>query len=537
MFEKILKHKWTAGILLLFVLLSIFLRTYHFREWLQFNPDQARDAGIISSVIAGEMPLPLLGAIAGGTHFHLGPIFYYFGIVSAFLFGDTPESIAYVDLFFSLLALPFLFFFLRNYFEMCISLALSILMGVSAFFVNISRFSWNPNSIPFFTLLFLFSLLRIMDKQRVRQYRWPIFVGISLGIGIQLHTFLLLIMPTTVFFVLIFQFIKKRKVMRDALLIFIFALMVNGPQIVSEIQTGGSNMQAFFSGSTVQTKAKSEIGKNIGVVLSCHIQTNANMLFSIENMEGCSDIFFLQKNIKKYADTPGIITHPGLFGIVVGMSILFSLFGYFLFLWYYRRETEESRKNFLWLCTVYTVISLLFFIPVASHMEPRYFVILFFVPFVLFGLCLQFLLGHMRSNTLIVFWFIIGVSILINLCVVWKVFMPYYDHTASDTEQSILGEIEPIAWYMTLNEEKKEVFLTGGRVYLKRFFDPLEYLMQKRGIKLTEYDDTVSVQKDTSSIFHIAPASSMKKRVGDTLSDRIVLDQKQFGKLIISSIE
>jgi len=520
-----------------FISLCILLRTYHFHEWLQFNPDQARDAGIVSDVISGKTALPLLGSIAGGTNFHLGPIFYYFGIASAFLFGDTPWAIAYPDLFFAVLAIPFLFFFLRKYFERSIALALSMLMGVSAFFVNISRFSWNPNSIPFFTLLFLFSLLQIMNRQETKQYFWPILVGVALGVGIQLHTFLLLIMPTTVFFVLIFQFIKKKKVMRDALLIFTFALIVNGPQIVSEIKTGGSNTQAFFSGSTVQTKAKSEIGKNIGAVLSCHIQTNANMIFSIENMEGCGDLFSGKKSIKKYQDTPGVITNPSLFFMVMIVSAILSVGGYLLFAFYYRKESDESRKNFLLLCIVYTVISLLFFIPVASHMEPRYFVILFFVPFILFGLMLQFLLEYIKKRQKCFLVVIIGIAILINLTVVWKTFMPYWHHTASDTEMSVLGEIEPITEYMVLHTREKEAFITGGRVYLKRFFDSFKYLMQREGIELKEYDDRSSDNRELSGIFHIAPVSSMKKKKGDILNERVIMDQKQFGKIIVSYLE
>lgn len=58
------------------ILVGILLRVYRFEDWLLFNPDQARDAMAVYNINRGS--LPLLGPIAGGTEFHLGPITYYF---------------------------------------------------------------------------------------------------------------------------------------------------------------------------------------------------------------------------------------------------------------------------------------------------------------------------------------------------------------------------------------------------------------------------------------------------------------------------
>ncbi len=537
MLENISKQKWIILCILFFIFLSIFFRTYHFHDWLSFNPDQARDARIVSDVLSEKTSLPLLGSIAGGTHFHLGPIFYYFGIFCAFIFGDHPDSLAYVDLFFSLLTLPLFFLFLRYYFETRIALLLSILIGISPFFISISRFSWNPNSIPFFTTLFLYALLRIMNEENKGKYTWPIIVGISFGIGIQLHTFLLLIMPTVVFFFLLYQYIKKKKIVRTAVFIFLSAFVMNSPQIVSEIQTNWKNTRTFFSESAVQTQSKLEIGKNIVTVLSCHIQTNANMIFSIENIDGCIDVFSFQKSIKKYIDAPGVIDHLPILYLAFFVSILFSLFGYILLFRSFIQEKDVMQKNFLFLIILYISISLLFFFPVASHIEPRYFSVLFFVPFTLLGLLLQFFLVRIQKNTSFLFWFFIAIIIALNLCVVWNIATPYRNKVASDTENSVLGEIEPIAEYIEQHTNTSETFITGGKIYMKRFFDPLEYLLYQKGILLKEYNES-EVLKDGQHIFYIIPASSTKKLVQDTFfSDRTILEQKQFGKISLFFIE
>lgn len=534
--EKIQERKLEFFILFTVIVLSIFLRTYHFHDWLQFNPDQARDASIVSDVITGVAPLPLLGSIAGGTNFHLGPIFYYFGYVSASVFGNYPDVIAYPDLFFSLLSIPFLFFFLKKYFRSDIALALSGLMGVSYFFVNISRFSWNPNSIPFFTLLFLFSFLEMMEEKNKNKYLWPILVGISLGVGVQLHTFLLLILPTVSFVIFLYLWIQKNFLWRNMFLVILLSFFMNVPQIVSEIQTGGANVQQFFVSSDVQSEGRANIFSNGGTVLSCYIQANANMIFSLENMEGCGELFSPGKAVKKYGDTPGVLSNVYLFTVAMITSTLFLVIGYFFLGYYFRKESDYSRKNFLLLFLLYSTVSLLFFIPVASHMEPRYFVILFFVPFVLFGFFLQFLLEKISKNGIVLFWIIIMLCVILNLTIDWKAFALYRNNQASDSENSILGEIEPVAQYISENAYSEKIYITGGRIYLNRFFGPLRYLVNRQGTELVEFDDILDANKD-ASLFHIAPASLKKQRVGDILFGYIIQDQKQFGKIMISILK
>ena len=96
--KSIPKYFW---VLLLITVLGFFLRTYNFHDWLRFNMDQGRDATLISAVIDKDIALPLIGPRAGGTDFHLGPMSYYFQIISAKVFGNYPDKMAYPDLFFS----------------------------------------------------------------------------------------------------------------------------------------------------------------------------------------------------------------------------------------------------------------------------------------------------------------------------------------------------------------------------------------------------------------------------------------------------
>ena len=137
------------------ILLGIFLRTYHFHDWLRFNADQSRDAGVVSDFVEGKSGLPLLGPKAGGTEFKLGGAFYYLQITSAKIFGDAPDKMAYPDLLASILAIPLLFLFLKRAFNENIALVLTGVLSVSIFAIKYARFAWNPNSAPFYCLLFL----------------------------------------------------------------------------------------------------------------------------------------------------------------------------------------------------------------------------------------------------------------------------------------------------------------------------------------------------------------------------------------------
>ena len=82
----LLSHKkikgFTVACLFLITCIGTFLRTYHFHDWLYFYPDQARDVVLAQDVLNGQSAWPLLGPIAASTPFKLGPIYYYFQILS-----------------------------------------------------------------------------------------------------------------------------------------------------------------------------------------------------------------------------------------------------------------------------------------------------------------------------------------------------------------------------------------------------------------------------------------------------------------------
>ena len=214
LFEKIKNIPKFWWIILAMIVAGIFLRTWHHHDWLRFNADQGRDAQIVSDVVNGKANLPLLGPKAGGTEFRLGPVFYWFEIAAAKIFGNAPDKMAYPDLLTGILCIPLLFFFLRKYFEKNQSLALTAVFAVSAYAVRYARFGWNPNSSPFWAILFLFALCEIFSEKENQKFWWSIAAGAAIGVGVQLHTTLLAILPATAVVVFGYFSFKNRKFLK-----------------------------------------------------------------------------------------------------------------------------------------------------------------------------------------------------------------------------------------------------------------------------------------------------------------------------------
>jgi 4-amino-4-deoxy-L-arabinose transferase-like glycosyltransferase len=193
--KKVPTHIW---ILLLITVVGTFLRTYHFRDWLIFNSDQARDATVIENILNGKKTWLMLGPEAGSTLFDLGPWFYYLEAVSAKIFGNAPDKLAYPDLLFSILAIPLFYIFAKKYFKRNLSLLLTFFLSTSSFMIFYSRFASNPNSIPFFSLLFFLGMLILLNSEEKRFFWGAAMVGIGIGVGLQLHILLFFVMPVVV---------------------------------------------------------------------------------------------------------------------------------------------------------------------------------------------------------------------------------------------------------------------------------------------------------------------------------------------------
>ncbi|MDR3559539.1 MAG: phospholipid carrier-dependent glycosyltransferase, partial [Candidatus Pacebacteria bacterium] len=386
MFENFLAKKYVVPAILLLIMFGAFaVRFYHYDTWLYFKMDQSRDAFTISNAVKnGPGNLPLLGARAGATKvtygfLHLGPVFYYFQYLSGVIFHSTsPQVFAYPDLFFSIAVLPLLYIFLRLYFSRLNSLLIVAMYAFSFLVIEYSRFAWNPNSLPFFTILSFYGLLKFLHEPEEKKRKWWLILwAIGLTVGSQLHFmgFFSLVGISALLFFFHYELWKKeniRGVFQEnnfrvlalyAGLAFLVVLIFYAPVIISDSMKNWANTKDFFQAfSTKQGNRPITTRAIIG--LQSQIEYYVMIFTSYIITKGSNN------------------TYGSLLSILIG-----ALFvgGSYLIYKFFKETKDNLRKDFLLLVFLWFFIFLLITIPVATQIEPRYFIFTFAVPFIFLG--------------------------------------------------------------------------------------------------------------------------------------------------------
>jgi uncharacterized membrane protein len=476
-------------ILLAIMAVGIFLRVYDFHDWLGFGPEQARDAKLISNVIENNGPMPLLGPKAGDTLFRVGPIFYYFQYFSARIFGVSPTAMAYPDLFFSILTIPLLFLLLKKYFSSAISLWLTALYSVSYMAVQNSRFAWNPNSVSFFTILFFYAFLRLVDSKSKHKYLWAAVAGLAMGVGVQLHTTYLLIIPLAC---LIFSaYAIKRRMMNWKMLaaIFCVAMVLNIPQAVSEYHSRWQNTQAFINGVFIKPpKGAKTISGSIGSGIAWQAQSNTMFLTSYGNDDN-PDYMVLGQKIKNHG-LKNLRSYGAVFARFI-LTAMLAIIGYGLLGYFIKREHDREKKNFLILLAIHASVAFLALVAIAHNqgLVVRYFLIIEFIPFVLLGFLVKFSYEKYGKRALT---FMLAVILLLGLENVSALQNYFQDMRANgaNSQTTTLAEEEAISKYIIANTNQ------GQRVYFvddanegimyKNIIAPLYYFMDSANIQISK---------------------------------------------------
>lgn len=541
MFKKVKTLTFLA--LLLIVLGAFFVRTYNFDSWLYFKMDQARDAFMIDNAYQnGPGYLPLLGARAGATDvdgfLRLGPAFYYLQYLSTVIFNSTePPVLAYPDLFFSMAAIVLLYFFARLYFSRKYSLMITAMYAFSFIIIQYSRFAWNPNSLQFFLLLSFYGLLRFFNEQNERKkYLWLALWIMGIIVGSQLHFFGFfgLVGISGLFTLFKLEVWKKEKLISyfskkylgkfsryAAITIFIFSILY-APVIISDIKEGGQNTKNFIAalGSKPQDKPFYEkISKNVSENLKYYCLITTSQCYGEENKKETLAMIFT-----------AII-------LLGGIAIALRAF---------RREGNLLRKDFLALLLIWIGIYFILMIPVSFQLRPRFFIVVFAVPFILLGLIYEYLaekIGHKKA---------IQVAVLVSvLIIVWNYYGTYawFSEQASAQKETteirrslilkakdgvFLGQLQGVADWMYAHHEKGKTLY----YYVKpEHIRPIDYLFHKKGDKNLVVE-TMKINEDPNAeYFAITPTKNGLEPVTKKFGDRItLLEQKTFGQITVSKI-
>lgn len=185
------ENKKQAIALLLILLIGSFFRFYKIGGYMTFLGDEGRDAIIVRRLLVNA-DLILIGPGTSIGNMFLGPLYYYFiapGLLLSFFSPVGPSATVAL----TGVATIFLVWLVADeWFGKPAGLVASFLYAISPTVINFSKSSWNPNIMPFFALLTIYSVWRVWKYDN---FKFLIVLAISLAFVLQSHYLGLLLVP------------------------------------------------------------------------------------------------------------------------------------------------------------------------------------------------------------------------------------------------------------------------------------------------------------------------------------------------------
>jgi 4-amino-4-deoxy-L-arabinose transferase-like glycosyltransferase len=247
-FIKFAKNSW---LIILVLLIASFLRLFRIGDYMTFLGDEGRDSLVVYNILHGH--LTLLGPTASVGGFFLGPIYYYFMAPFLWIFGYNPVGPAVMVALVGILTVFLIYKVGEEFFGRRVGLLAALIYSIAPLIISYSRSSWNPNLMPFFSLLTLYSIYKGIEKEDLKFF---LLGGFLLGISMQLHYLSVFLGAVLVAYLLIVRIIEKvrykkegqvLKFFKNSVLIFGGFLVGWSPFLAFELRHGFANIKSIFS--------------------------------------------------------------------------------------------------------------------------------------------------------------------------------------------------------------------------------------------------------------------------------------------------
>ena len=531
--QKIILRKWEFLLLTVIFCAGIFLRAYHFSDWLHFEIDHTYDSNIVSSAIKnGPGNLTLLGPTAGGGRaLRLGPAFYYMQYISAEIFGGDPTGQAMHVLILNILALPLFYLFCRRYFSIPLSIGLNALFSFSLYSIMYSRFSWSPNVLPFLILFSFYALLRSVSQKEKHPARWFLVSVAFVTITSQIHFNAFFSIPAIA---VIFTAIKRPrfnwKIWLSSLIII---FLIYSPVIISDLKTNAQNLHYF---KAKFTKTGGHISPPLKTVSQDFLYNVYEYFFIVTSNDQINGV-----RLTNYGFTCNACHENLNIKIIIIFIFLCALFGLFLSFF---KEKNPEKKNFLLLVLLWFFVTFFLFYSLAGNyrMYPRFFLLISPMAILFFGFIFQYLRPEKNSKRLIIFVLIVIFLAIFNLQKIFIVFKQLRNVETTADSNIALGDVFPETDRITLAEQLRVVSYIEKKyqenhypVYLssKSEYEPVYwYFLERAGVY---YYDKINGKKlyAQSNYFDIILSGSRPY----SNSNFTIKEQKNLGALTVYYLE
>jgi 4-amino-4-deoxy-L-arabinose transferase-like glycosyltransferase len=248
----ITKNPKEFWILLIILSVSVILRLYKIDQYLTFLGDEGRDVIVVRRLLVEGDPI-LIGPGTSIGGMYLGPLYYYMMAPALLLANFSPVGPAVQVALLGVLTVFFVWYVTRKWFGNFAAVVASSLYAVSPTVVHFARSSWNPNIMPFFSLLSIYSIWEVWKN---KNYIWLPILGISFAFVLQSHYLGLLLAPTLaiLWFLEFIRTYKKPDIRKKFLGFSVFALtffaVLMSPLLFFDIRHNWMNTRAlhkFFS--------------------------------------------------------------------------------------------------------------------------------------------------------------------------------------------------------------------------------------------------------------------------------------------------
>jgi len=262
MLKKLLTKNW---LLIIILLIAAFCRLYRISDYMEFLGDQGRDVVIVRDFLKNGN-LFFIGPQTSIGNMYLGPFYYYLIAPALLLANFNPVGPAVFVALLGVATAYLIFFVTKKWFNRRAALIAAFLYAISPIAIKYSNFSWNPNIMPLFALLFIY----LMTEKR---YLWA---SLAFAMCLNSHYLALLLLPVAF---IIWLINSPRKYIKETILAIVIFFLSLIPQFLFDLRHQGQNIKAlatFFTQreTTVNLKAY----KSLPIIPSLFNQINTDLL-------------------------------------------------------------------------------------------------------------------------------------------------------------------------------------------------------------------------------------------------------------------
>jgi len=370
-----MKKYFQPFVLSLILIVAAFMRLYRIQDYMTFLGDEGRDVLVVYNILHGH--LTLLGPTSSVGGFFLGPIYYYFMAPFLWLFNYSPVGPAVMVALFGIATVWLIYIVGKDFFNVKVGLMAALIYAISPLVIAYSRSSWNPNPMPFFSLLILYTLYKALRKNSLKLF---FACGILFGIAMQLHYLSIFLGVVILVYTLITLLYKQKgfkifvQLSKDYLSIFLGFLVGWSPFLAFEIRHGFLDFKNIFN--FVLFSGKTGAGANyFAIVYDVFFRVFGRLVFyfptpDLRNSYNPSQVFVWQIFVI-------------LFAVFASATIFLKLYQA------YKLKSENFEKYLL--PVVWLVVGVLLFGFYKKDIYDYYFAFMFPLPFLLVSQSLDFL--------------------------------------------------------------------------------------------------------------------------------------------------